>query len=73
MGCTLSHKKSRFKGQPVVSDLKKIHIRADVEAQRRHDLEVEAGAIKAYNDGIRLCLELGDNYRRSSRFERGDS
>ena len=23
-----------------------------------------AGAIKAYNDGIRLCLELGDNGSR---------
>jgi bacterioferritin len=53
-----------LEGQPVVSDLKKIYIGADVEAQLKHDLEAEAGAIKAYNDGIRLCLELGDNGSR---------
>jgi bacterioferritin len=39
-------------------------IGATVEAQLKHDLEAEAGAIKAYNDGIRLCLEIGDNGSR---------
>ncbi len=53
-----------LEGQPVVSQLNKINIGAAVDAQLKHDLEAEAGAIKAYNDGIRLCLELGDNGSR---------
>ena len=53
-----------LEGQPVVSQLKKIHIGATVEAQLKHDLDAEADAIKAYNDGIRLCLEGGDNGSR---------
>jgi bacterioferritin len=35
-----------------------------VEGQLKNDLAAEAGAIKDYNDGIRLCLELGDNGTR---------
>ena len=53
-----------LEGQPVVSNLNKIDIGATVEEQLKHDLDAEAGAIKAYNDGIRLCLELGDNGSR---------
>ena len=53
-----------LEGQPVVSNLNKMDIGATVEAQLRHDLDAEAGAIKAYNDGIRLCLEVGDNGSR---------
>ena len=53
-----------LEGQPTVSNLKKISIGADVEAQLKNDWEAEAGAIKAYNDGIRLCLEVGDNGSR---------
>jgi bacterioferritin len=51
-------------GQPVVSHLNKMDIGATVEAQLKHDLDAEAGAIKAYNDGIRLCLEVGDSGSR---------
>ena len=53
-----------LEGQPVVSNLKKMDIGATVEAQLKHDLEAEAGAIQAYNDGIRLCLEVGDSGSR---------
>jgi bacterioferritin len=53
-----------LEGKPTVSQLKKINIGETVEAQLKHDLEAEADAIKAYNDGIRLCLELGDNGSR---------
>jgi bacterioferritin len=53
-----------LEGQPVVNQLNKINIGATVEAQLKYDLEAEAGAIKAYNEGIRLCLELGDNGSR---------
>jgi len=53
-----------LEGQPVVSQLNKINIGAAVDAQLKNDLEAEAGAIKDYNDGIRLCLELGDGGSR---------
>ena len=53
-----------LEGVPVVSNLKKISIGASVEAQLKNDLAAEAGAIQAYNDGIRLCLELSDNGTR---------
>lgn len=53
-----------LEGQPRVSQLNKINIGASVEAQIKSDLQAEAGAIKAYNDGIKLCLELGDNGSR---------
>ena len=53
-----------LEGQPIVSQLNKINIGAAVEAQLKNDLAAEAGAIQSYNDGIRLCLELGDNGSR---------
>ncbi len=53
-----------LEGLPVVSNLKKMNIGATVEAQLKNDWEAEEGAIKAYNDGIKLCLELGDNGSR---------
>ena len=53
-----------LEGIPVVSNLKKMNIGATVDAQLKNDWEAEAGAIKAYNDGIRLCLELSDNGSR---------
>ena len=53
-----------LEGQPIVSQLNKINIGAAVEAQLKRDLDAEAGAIKDYNDGIRLCLKLGDGGSR---------
>jgi bacterioferritin len=53
-----------LEGLPIVSNLKKMNIGATVEAQLKNDLAAEAGAIKDYNDGVRLCLELGDNGSR---------
>jgi bacterioferritin len=53
-----------LEGLPVVSQLNKIHVGESVEAQLKHDLEAEAGAIKAYNEGIRLCLDVGDGGSR---------
>jgi bacterioferritin len=53
-----------LEGIPIVSNLKKMNIGATVDAQLKHDLEAEAGAIKDYNEGIRLCLEVGDNGSR---------
>ena len=53
-----------LEGRPIVSDLKKIHIGAEVEAQIKNDWDAENGAIKSYNDGIRLAAEVGDNGTR---------
>jgi bacterioferritin len=53
-----------LEGIPIVSNLKAIHIGATVDAQHRDDAEAEVGAIKAYNDGIKLTTEVGDNGTR---------
>jgi bacterioferritin len=53
-----------LEGKPVVSELNPLHIGETVEAQLRYDLEAEAGAIKAYNEAIRLSLEVGDSGSR---------
>ncbi len=51
-------------GKPIVSELSPIKIGADLEAQIKNDLAAELGAVKAYNDGIRLTVEVGDNGTR---------
>ena len=48
-----------LEGIPVVSNLRKINIGATVDAQLKNDLAGESAAIKDYNEGIRLCLEVG--------------
>ena len=53
-----------LEGVPTVSNLRKMNIGATVEAQLKNDKAGEADAIRAYNEGIRLCLELGDNGSR---------
>ena len=53
-----------LEGRPIVSNLKKINIGAEVPAQHQNDWDAEDVAIKSYNDGIRLAVELGDNGSR---------
>jgi bacterioferritin len=53
-----------LEGSPTVSKLNKINVGATVDMQIKNDREAESGAIKGYNDGIRLCLELSDNGTR---------
>jgi bacterioferritin len=53
-----------LEGRPVVSRLNEIRIGADVEAQHANDWAAEEMAIRAYNDGIRLAVEVGDNGTR---------
>lgn len=53
-----------LEGSPTVSNLKKIHIGASVDVQLQNDWNAENDAIKSYNDGIRLAVELGDNGTR---------
>ncbi len=53
-----------FEGRPIVSNLNPIHIGADVPAQHKNDWQAERGAITAYNEAIRLAVEVGDNGTR---------
>jgi len=53
-----------LEGEPTVSHLKEIHIGSDIEKQHQNDRAAEQGAVKAYNEGIRLAVEVGDNGSR---------
>ena len=53
-----------LEAKPIVSQLNKISIGATVEEQLKNDMAAEAGAIKGYNEGIRICLEVGDGGSR---------
>jgi bacterioferritin len=53
-----------LEGLPVVSELNKMHIGEDVEAHHKNDWDSENGAIQAYNDAIKLAVEVGDNGTR---------
>ncbi len=52
-------------GVPIVSKLNKIEIGSDVKAQFENDLDAERMAVQAYNDGIQLAVEAGDNGTRA--------
>jgi bacterioferritin len=53
-----------LEGIPIVSKLKKITIGADIETQLKNDLAAEYGAVKGYNEAVRLAYELNDNGSR---------
>ena len=53
-----------LEGIPIVSDLNKIHIGAEVPKMHENDRQAEEGAIKSYNESIRLAAEVGDNGTR---------
>ena len=53
-----------LEGKPIVSNLNKINIGATVDVQHKNDHEAEETAIKAYNDAIKLAVEVGDNGSR---------
>lgn len=50
-----------LEGVPIVSHLQKIDIGADVPKQLENDHKAETGAIKAYNEAIKLAGEVNDN------------
>jgi bacterioferritin len=54
-----------LEGLPIVSSLHPMHIGPDVPSQIDSDWGAEDGAVKAYNQGIRLCVEVGDNGSRA--------
>jgi len=49
-----------LEGVPVVSNLRKMSIGAEIPDQLRNDHGLELGAVKAYNDAIVLSGEVGD-------------
>jgi len=53
-----------LEGRPTVTKLNKIIIGPDVETQLKNDWSAEEGAVKAYNDAIRLAVDVGDNGTR---------
>ena len=53
-----------LEGQPQVSKLKDIHIGTNVEAQLKHDLAAEQGAVVVYNAGVKQAAVLDDNATR---------
>jgi bacterioferritin len=54
-----------LEGMPIVSNLNPIHIGAEVQKQFHNDHAAEQVAFKAYNEAIRLAVEVGDNGTRS--------
>jgi len=53
-----------LEGKPVVNELNKIHIGENVESFHKNDWDAENSAIRAYNESIKLAVELGDNGTR---------
>jgi bacterioferritin len=53
-----------LEGNPTVSKLNAINIGADVETMHKNDQASEMTAVRAYNEGIRRCVQAGDNGSR---------
>lgn len=53
-----------LEGTPTVSKLNQMHIGKNVQEIVTADLTGEVDAIKSYNTGIRLAVEVGDNGTR---------
>jgi bacterioferritin len=49
-----------LEGLPIVSDLKKMHIGAEIPKMMANDHESEEGAIKSYNAAIKLAGDVKD-------------
>jgi bacterioferritin len=50
-----------LEGTPIVSKLSDIHIGAEVPKQFENDHAAEIGAVKAYNEAIKLAADVSDN------------
>ena len=50
-----------LEGMPIVSELKKINIGSDIPKQFANDLAAEMGAVTAYNQAVKLAVEVADN------------
>jgi len=54
-----------LESRPIVSKLNEMQIGGDVEAQLHSDKAAEYGAVKGYNDGVKLTVASGDNGTRA--------
>ena len=50
-----------LEGKPIVSNLNQITIGAEVPKMHENDHGAEEGAIRGYNESIRMAAEVGDN------------
>ena len=48
-------------GRPIVSNLKEIKIGYPIGEMHKYDLDLEYGADKSYNEGVKLAVEVNDN------------
>jgi bacterioferritin len=53
-----------LEGTPTVSKLNAINIGSTVEAMLKNNHVSELDAVRAYNDGIGMCVQAGDNGTR---------
>jgi len=53
-----------LEGTPIVSKLSPMHIGKTVGEMIENDYKAELGAVKAYNDAIKLAADSGDNGTR---------
>jgi bacterioferritin len=53
-----------LEGRPIVSNMNKLFIGAEVPKMHENDRGAEEGAIKGYNESVRLAVEVGDNGTR---------
>ncbi len=53
-----------LEGTPTVSRLNAINVGTDLPTILQNNWNAEAGAVRAYNEGIRLAVEVGDNGTR---------
>lgn len=54
-----------LEGTPTVNRLNAINVGTDVPTILENNWNAESGAIRAYNDAIRLAVEVGDNGTRA--------
>lgn len=50
-----------LEGEPFVTKIAPVHIAKDVEKIHQNDLQAEYEADRAYNETIKLAVEVGDN------------
>lgn len=50
-----------LEGEPLATKIAPVHIGADVEKIHKNDVQAEYEAVRAYNESIKLAMELGDN------------
>jgi bacterioferritin len=50
-----------LEGMPAMDKMDRLRIGKDVKQQIANDLELERGAVAAYNKAIKICREAGDN------------